>query len=93
MFSGVTGISSDIYWKTIFLFVHDWFPVYYTQAELNSYSNTDKTTLQRATCGVTLQRNQFQVYLSPRAAITKYTKLDGLEQQKCMLLQVWRLEV
>ena len=29
----------------------------------------------------------------PRAATIKYHKLDGLKQQKCVLLQFWRLAV
>ena len=33
------------------------------------------------------------VYQFPQAAVTKYHKLRGLEQQKCLLSQFWRLEV
>ena len=33
------------------------------------------------------------VYYFPRAAIINYHKLGGLKEQKCILLQFWRLEI
>ena len=32
-------------------------------------------------------------YSFPRAAVTKYHKLGGLKQQKCILSQFWRPEI
>ena len=33
------------------------------------------------------------LYYFPRTAVTNYQQLDGLEQQKSILLQFWRLEI
>lgn len=43
--------------------------------------------------GQNLEEPRRRLYSFPRAVIAKHQKQSGLKQQKCIVLQLWRIEV